>query len=125
MPSPFGIRKTLRSKLKLDGSQQLDAVSPGPAQTSSSVLPRRAIRFDKTYVLSSLAHELTFPFGLVTLTMLPLTSPSSDTWRSLIKLKESLSKKLIRIFQLKTFSKKLATSITRTMGRQCVDVVRS
>jgi hypothetical protein len=66
MPSRFKIREHLRSKPKLDGSQQLNAE---PARTPSPALPETRTRFVKPrapslrfHTLSSLAHKLTISF---------------------------------------------------------------
>ena len=130
MPSPFRIREALRLKPRLDKSQQSNVVSPGLARTPSPVLPGTAIRFDKPHALSlwfpiNLTHELTFPLIQVSLTMLPSTSPSSNTWRGSTRMKESFSRKPIRTFQLKNSSPRSENSITHTMRRQHVDVVRN
>jgi len=130
MPSPFRIREALRLKPRLDKSQQSNVVSPGLARTPSPVLPGTAIRFDKPHALSlwfpiNLTNELTFPLIQVSLTMLPSTSPSSNTWRGSTRMKESPSRKPIRTFQLKNSSPRSENSITHTMRRQHVGVVRN
>jgi hypothetical protein len=130
MPSPFKIRETLRLKPKPDGSQQSNMVAPGLARTPSPMLPGTAIRFDKPHALSlwfpiNLTHKLTFPLIQVSPTTLPSTSPSSNTWRSSIRLKELPSRKPIRTFQLKISSQRSGNLIAHTMRRQHVDVVRN
>jgi hypothetical protein len=130
MPSPFKIRETLRLKPRPDGSQQLNVVSLRLARTPSPMLPGTAIWCDKPHALSlwlpiNLAHGLTFPLIQVSLTTRPSTSPSSNTWRSSIKLKELPSRKPIRTFQLKTSSQRSGNLIAHTMKRQHVDVVRN
>jgi hypothetical protein len=130
MPSPFKIRETLRLKPRPDGSQQLNVVSLRLARTPSPTLPGTAIRCDKPHALSlwlpiNLTHGLTFPLIQVSLTTRPSTSPSSNTWRSSIKLKELPSRKPIRTFQLKTSSQRSGNLIAHTMKRQHVDVVRN
>jgi len=129
MPSPFRIRETLRLKPRLDKSPQSNVVSPGLARTPSPVLPGTAIRFDKPtlcpFGFLSTSHELTFPLIQVSVTMLPSTSPSSNTWRGSTKMKESPSRKPIRTFQLKNSSPRSENSITHTMRKQHVDVVRN
>ena len=130
MPSPFRIPEALRLKPRPDKSQQSNVVSPRLARTPSPKLPGTAIRFDEPRTLSlwfpiNLTHELTFRLIQVSLTMRPSTSPSSNTWRSSIRLKGLPSRRPIRAFQLKTSSQRSGNLIAHTMKRQHVDVVRN
>src|SRR5947209_6479310 len=118
MPSPFKVREALGIKPRLDGNRQLNVASSGPARTPSPVLPMTAIRFDKPHALS--LCELTLPLIQGSLTTLPSSELSSNTWRGLIRLKESPSRKPIRTLQLKTSSQRSRNSITPTIRRQHV-----